>query len=39
MTRLNNYIINLLKNKLDTEDIRIENLKLLNKGQFANAIV
>ena len=39
MTRLNNYIINLLKKKLDSEDIALENLKILNKGKFANAFV
>ncbi len=39
MTRLNNYIINLLKKKLNTEEIKEENLKILNKGKFANAFV
>lgn len=39
MTRLNNYIINLIKKKLQREDIKIENLKILNKGKFANAFV
>lgn len=39
MTRLNNYIINLIKKKLQREDIKIENLEILNKGKFANAFV
>lgn len=39
MSRLNNYIINLLKKKLNSKDINIENLKILNKGKFANAFV
>ncbi len=39
MIRLNNYIIKLLKNKLNSTEIDENNLILLNKGKFANAYV
>jgi len=39
MIRLNNYIIKLLKNKLNRTDIDESKLTLLNKGKFANAYV
>ncbi|WP_319370139.1 hypothetical protein [uncultured Ilyobacter sp.] len=39
MVRLNNYIIKLLKNKLNSTEIDGNNLSLLNKGKFANAYV
>lgn len=39
MIKSNNYIIKLLKNKLNNTVVKAENLKLLNKGRFANAYV
>jgi RIO-like serine/threonine protein kinase len=39
MIKSNNYIIKLLKNKLNNKDIDAKNIKLLNKGRFANAYV
>jgi RIO-like serine/threonine protein kinase len=39
MIRLNNYIIKLLKNKLNRSDLDESKLILLNKGKFANAYV
>lgn len=39
MSRLDSYIVNILKNKFSLEEIKIENLKILNRGKFANAFV
>ena len=39
MSKSNNYIINILNKKLNSKDIDIKNLTILNKGKFGNAFV